>query len=87
MFVGGKNMFPAGEGADQHEQARLREMEVGDESADEAEFEAGRDKDVGGARVGLNRSITGRVCGGFEGADYGGADGDYASLLCSCGVN
>ena len=57
VTVGGEDAVSravgAGEGADQHEQAGLGQMEVGEQGADEAEVEAGRDEDVGDAGVGL----------------------------------
>ena len=80
--VGGEGFFSAlvsQEGADQHQEGGLREVEVGEEAVDEAELVAGRYKDAGGVGVrGLGflwrRSAPGcgwrwcrrRQCGGFR---------------------
>ena len=61
VFVGGEDEFPARfgsndlacEGADQHEQGGLREMEVGEEAGDDAETVSRADEDAGLAGVGL----------------------------------
>ena len=52
MLVGGEGVFAAGEGANEHEEGGLREVEVGEESGDDAEFVTGRDENMGFAGVG-----------------------------------
>ena len=46
MFVGAQNVFLTAEGADQHEQRGLREVEVGQHRLDHFEFEAWIDEEV-----------------------------------------
>ena len=41
MAIGGKNMLASGKGADQHEEAGLGQVKVGEQGIDEAELEAG----------------------------------------------
>src|SRR5579863_9676335 len=92
VAIGGEDavdsgLLRAGEGADEHEQAGLRKMEVGKERRDDAELEAGRDEDVGRAGVGLDGTGRRRERGGLEGADDGGADGDDALPVLCGGVD
>src|SRR4051812_13265721 len=47
VAVGGHDGLVAREGADQHQQRRLGQVEVGDEDVDDAEAKTGRDEDVG----------------------------------------
>jgi len=56
-------------------------MKVGEERADDAEVEAGRDEDIGGAGMRLDWVVPGGERGGFEGADNGSADCDDAAVL------
>lgn len=41
MSVRGEDRLAPGKGADEHEQAGLGQVEVGEKAADEAEFETG----------------------------------------------
>jgi len=56
VIVCGEDRLAAGEGADQHQQAGLGQMEVGEQGVDEAELEAGGDEDFRFAGVGLERA-------------------------------
>ena len=60
-------------------------MEVGEERADDAEVEAGRDEDVGCRGVRFDRAVSGGPSSSFEGADDCGADGDDPPTL-RCGA-
>src|SRR5215469_124464 len=53
MAVGAEDFVAAGECADQHEQAGLREMKVSKERIDDVELEAWRNKDF--SRTGTRR--------------------------------
>src|SRR5712691_5899760 len=66
VAVGRKRKLPAGEGRHQNQQARLRQVEVGQQRAGAPEGEAGRNEKVGFAL----RRIA------FDGAHAGGPDGD-----------
>jgi hypothetical protein len=44
--IGAKNVLPASEGADQHEQSGLRQVEVGEHRLDDFEFEARVNEDI-----------------------------------------
>ena len=57
--VCGQHALAAGEGADQHEETGLGQMEVGEEGADEAEVEAGRDEYFRLAGMGLQFASSG----------------------------
>ena len=46
MAMGGQHALPLGESADQHEQARLRQVEVCEQRAYKAKREAGGDEDL-----------------------------------------
>ena len=83
MTIGGEDRLASGEGRNQHEQAGLGQMEVGEQGVDEAEVEAGRDEDLRFTGVGPKWSLA-RVASGleramFESADDRGADGDDAA--------
>lgn len=47
MNISGEDGFSSGEGADQHQQRGLREVEVGEQAADDAKFMAGADEYLG----------------------------------------
>ena len=49
--IGGENTFATGEGADQHEEAGLGQVEVGEHGVDKTKTVAGGDEDVGFAGV------------------------------------
>ena len=74
-------MVIAGEGADQHHQAALGQVEVGDQYVHQLELKARRDEDVGVATG--NPSF----CPAFQRADTGGAHGHDASAACLAGGN
>ena len=78
MVVGMEDVFASAEGADQHEQGGLREVEIGEHGAHCLEFEAGVDEEVGsgGTRENGSCAEANRM---FEGADGGGTDGDDAA--------
>ncbi len=77
MLIGAQNVFLSAEGADQHEQRRLGQVEVREHGLEDFEFEAWIDEQVCGSAAGEDSSRAGanRM---FEGADGGGADGDDA---------
>src|ERR1035441_522553 len=54
--IGAQNAFAPGKSAHQHQETRLRQMKVGEQSAYQAELEAGRDEDFRRAGVRLNFS-------------------------------
>ena len=75
--VGALHHVQAHQRADQHEQGRARQVEVGDEAVGRLEAIAGGDEDGG---VALERPHAPRLVGGaFEQAERGGADGDQPS--------
>src|SRR4051812_41315387 len=79
VLVGGEDAVASGEGGDEHEERRLRQVEVGEQRAHDAEVEARVNKDVGFAGAGDEPT---RVLSGdkLKGADGGSADGDDATL-------
>ena len=79
MAIGCKDCFAPREGADKHEQARLGQMEVGEQAADEAEVEAWRDEDLCLAGVRFKWTADCLLCTVFQRANDGGADGDDAA--------
>jgi len=76
LAVGFEDEFAGGEGADEHEEGALGEVEVGEEGVDDLELVGGVDEDVGAAAGGGEWfALTAEV---FEGAGDGGADGHDA---------
>ncbi len=63
------------------------QVEVGEQRADQAEIEAGRDEDVGCGGVRFDWTTAGRKRGGFERADHRGADGDDAAVFCDSAID
>jgi hypothetical protein len=81
VAVSGKDRLAPGEGADQHKQAGLGQVEVGEQGVDETKLEAGGDKDFRFAGMGLER-VAGRLKSAvFQCADDRGADGDDAAAF------
>jgi len=74
-----------GEGADQHEQGRARQVEVGEQQVDGAKAVARQDVDAGLAGEGLNRAVGGGRS--FEQAERRGADRDDAPAGRAGGVD
>jgi len=56
VVVGCEDVLASTEGADQHEQGGLREVEIGEHGAHCLEFEAGIDEEVGSGGAGENGS-------------------------------
>jgi hypothetical protein len=56
-------------------------MEVGEQGADDAKLEAGKDEDVSCCGVRFDGAFSSGQRGGFEGADNCCADGDDAAVL------
>ena len=52
MSIGGANSIAAGEGRDEHQQGRLRQVKVGDQPVDDAEPVSRRDEDGRFCRAG-----------------------------------
>jgi hypothetical protein len=57
VAIGRAHALAAGEGRDQHEQSRLRQVEIGQQQVDDAETEAGQHVEPRLARPGLQRAI------------------------------
>ena len=74
MAIGGHGEFVAGEGADEDEEAGLRQMEICEHRVDALELEAGIDEEIRLAGVA-------ELVEGLDGADGGGADGHHASRV------
>src|SRR5271166_3070655 len=87
MMVGAEDKIGSGEGRDQHEQRGLRQVEIGQQCADDAETVARIDKDVGIAAAGVDASFAGLLRREFKGADGSGTDGDYAAATGFCRVD
>ena len=87
VAIGGENRLAPGEGADQHQQARLGQVEVGEQGVDEAELETGGDEDFRFAGVRLERMTGGLERAVFEGTDDGGTDSDDAAAFGFGAVN
>jgi hypothetical protein len=84
MAVGGEHLFAAGEGADQHQQARFGQVEVGEQRADQAKLEAGRDEDLRSPECGSSSPPAGSLkCAVLKRAHHGGADGDDAAAFAT----
>lgn len=86
MAVGCKDVFFPTQGADQHEEGRLRQVEVGEQCADDLKFVSGIDKQVGfaGTRADYPLSL---LCGVFECADRRRPDCYQAAILAPCPVD
>ncbi len=72
VVVGGFEIFPAGEGSGKHKDGGFWGVEVGNESVDDLEFEAGEDEDVVFAFGFAGFTPE------FESASDGSTDGDDA---------
>ena len=79
MGVGGAHAVQPGEGRDQHEQGRARQVEIRHQPAGDGEAVAGADEDVGRPVEGPDGAVRGR--GALDQAEGGGADGDHAPPL------
>lgn len=80
-------MFGAGEGADQHEQRGLWQVEVGEERVDELKLVAGAEEDTGLTGVGVQRRAGGHAGAVLEGANGRGAGGDDAAAFAAGAVD
>ncbi len=83
--IGRLHPLEPGEGADQHEQGRARQVEVGQQQVGAAEPVAGRDEDVGLALERMEPAVG--VDGALQQAQAGGADGDDAPARRPRGVD
>jgi len=77
VLVGAEHTFPPGQTADQHEQSRLRQMEVGQHRLDCFEFETWIDEKVSSSGTGDDGSCA-EAHGVFQSSNGGGADSDDA---------
>ena len=75
-LVGAEDEVSAGEGADEHDEGGLGQVEVRDDGIDDLEVIAGVDEDAGPAALAGDLVLGGG--GGLEGADARRADGDDA---------
>ena len=78
VTISGEGMIFSSESANEHEQARLWKMEVGQHGVNDAEFVSGIDEDVGFARAGLD--FWRLRCGEFQCTDSCCANGYDAPL-------
>ena len=65
-------------GADQHEKRGFGEVEIGEEAADDLEFVAGAEEDVGLAGMSCQRRTMGDLGAVLKRASRGGADSNDA---------
>jgi len=79
VLVGCQDFLSSAEGADQHEQCGLRQVEIGQHCLDHLEFEAWVDEEVGSGRACNDFCCADANCV-FESSNRGGADGDYATF-------
>ena len=88
--VGGEDQFPAplaaSEGADQHKQRGLRQMEVREKASDNLKFIAWAEEDAGLAGVGFKRSPSEDLGAVLKRACSGGAGSDNAPTRVQRGV-
>ena len=87
VAIGGEDWFVSREGRDEHEQAGLGQVEVGEQGVDEAELEAGGDEDFRFAGMGLERTAGGLKRAVFQRADDRSADGDDAAAFGGSAVD
>ena len=85
MGVGGFDAIKPGEGRDQHEQGRARQVEIGQQQIDRAETVARQNEEPGFARE--RADFAGFGGGGFEEAQAGRACCHDAAAGASCGVD
>ena len=80
MFVSAPNIFFSAKRADQHQQRRLRQMEICEHRPDHLEIESGVNKYVGDAGPRKDRACSspGRM---FESSNSSGADGNDATFV------
>ena len=74
-----KRPFTSHEGAHEHDQSRLRQMEIGDQRVNGAEFIAGGNEDAG--RAGFRTELSVFAIDGFQRSDRGRADRDDPAPL------
>src|ERR1700691_1351562 len=72
MTVGGEGVFFPGKRAHQHQERRLRQMEICEQRLDYLEAAARREKDVGRAAMGLQAADAGTVFQYSECSSSGG---------------
>ena len=75
MTVSGEGVFSPGKRAHQHQERRLRQMEIGEHRLDYFEAAARREKDVGRAAMGLQAADAGTV---FQYSDRSSSSGHHA---------
>src|ERR1700736_5306820 len=78
MTIRGESVFSARKRAHQHQQSRLRQVEVGEQRLDHFYARAGREKDVRSTAMGLEPSYAGAV---LQYAYRGGASGHHAPAI------
>src|SRR4051794_8979050 len=84
VAVGGENALATGKRADQHEQARLGQVEVSEQRGYHAKTKAGRDEYLGLAAVGDKCGAAGLQCAMFKRPNHRGADGEDAAAVAKC---
>src|SRR5271155_1981193 len=80
VFVGAQNFFLPGEGADQHHQGRLRQMEIGEHRRNHFEFESRINEEVCGGRPRGNPTCA-QQCRVFESSNRSSAYGNYSAKI------
>ena len=83
--VGGENIVPIIEGADQHQQCALGQMEVGNQSIHRLEAIAGIDENAGVAADGVHDAVLVRYA--LQRAAGGGTYGNDSATRCAAGVD
>ena len=87
MAISGQDRLASGEGRDQHEQAGLGQMEVGEQGVYKTKLKAGGDEDLCFAGVLLQRAAHRLLCTMLQSANDRGADGDDAAAFGSSAVD
>src|SRR5579859_1702322 len=81
IAISTQNALASGEGADQHEQARLRQVKIGQQRRDQPELKSRRNEDLRLSAMGCECPASGLKCAVLQRANHGGAHGDDASSL------
>ena len=82
VAVGAEDIFLSSQSADQHEERRLGQVEIGQERSDDPEFVAGIDEEIG--FTGAGADFTRLLRGVFESPHGGRAYSYDAAGLAAC---